>query len=53
MATLYGLDWGKTATQVEIEMQMIRAGGYITMGGQKYGNGLSYHYETMRKLLCQ
>ena len=51
MATLYGLDWGKTATQVEIEMQMIRAGGYITMGGQKYGNGLSYHYETMRKLL--
>lgn len=28
----------------QIESHMIRNGGYVTVGGKRYGNGLAYHY---------
>lgn len=51
MPTLYGLDWGKNANPVKVEMEMIRNGGYITVAGVTCGHGLSFHYEQMRKFL--
>lgn len=32
-------------------MQMIRAGGYITLGGVKYGEGLFHHFKAMQSLM--
>lgn len=48
---LYDLDWDDRDTPLEIERKMIRAGGYMTLGGRKYGNGLSFHYEAARRIL--
>lgn len=37
---------------LKIEMKLIRGGGYWTdASGKRYGNGLSFHYEAMRKIL--
>lgn len=32
-------------------MQMIRAGGYITLGGVKYGEGLFHHFKALQQLI--
>lgn len=51
MATLYGLNWGDSAHPVNIEMEMIRAGGNLALNGKRYGKGLPFHYEALRRLL--
>jgi len=43
----YGMDFGPNATDLQVEMEMIRRGGKIGLNG----NGLSYHYEQMRKII--
>lgn len=47
---LYGLEWSD-ASPVQVEMEFIRKGGYMEVQGKRYGNGLPFHYEAMRKLL--
>lgn len=47
----YGLQWPPTLLPLEIEMAMIRGGGYIERKGVKHGEGLIYHYEQMRRIL--
>lgn len=46
----YGLSWGESHP-VEIEISLIRLGGYIEFNGKKYGNGLFYHYKALQQLL--
>ena len=45
----YGLEW-PNHEPLEIEMALIRAGGYKTINKVKYGMGLTHHYEQMRRL---
>ncbi len=47
---LYGLNW-QDANPVKVEMHMIQSGGFVTVNGQRYGEGLAHHYEAIRKLL--
>lgn len=51
MSLAYGLEWKQSDNPVKIEMLFIQNGGYITVAGQKFGEGLSFHYEALRKLL--
>lgn len=44
------LNW-ETKDRFKIESKMIRSGGYITVDGVRYGNGVAYHYkEAIRAL---
>jgi hypothetical protein len=47
----YGLRWPEGARDIDIEMAMIRAGGYVEVGGKKLGNGLAFHYGAMRRII--
>lgn len=49
----YGLKWDPKDYEdpAQIEMNMIRAGGYMEVGGKKCGNGLFYHYKALQLLL--
>jgi hypothetical protein len=48
----YGLSWKEDFDALKIEMRMIREGGqWADKAGRLYGNGLSFHYEEMRKIL--
>ena len=47
----YGLRWRPESSPLEIEFTFIRSGGYMTVSGVKYGEGLSAHYESVRKML--
>lgn len=46
----YGLDWGEL-DPVRVEMHMIRAGGFIDVEGDKFGEGLFHHYRALQMLL--
>jgi hypothetical protein len=51
MPNLYDLDWPQNSPPIAIEMAMIKAGGYITYGNRKFGNGLFFHFKAMQSLL--
>lgn len=48
--SLYGATWPSTASDVEIEMGCVRKGGKWITNGRECGQGLSFHYEQIRKL---
>jgi hypothetical protein len=48
---LYGLGWNDMDDAAMVEMEIIRAGGYMDMGGQRFGHGLFYHYKALQQLL--
>lgn len=50
MTPKYGLKWDAWLSPLEIEFQMIRAGGYVEVKGKKYGEGLLHHYREAQKL---
>lgn len=52
MATLklYGLNWPEGTDPLRVERSFIKAGGYITKNGIKFGNGLYHHYRSMISL---
>lgn len=43
----YQLTWPEEFTQLEREMSMIRADGYVEFNGVKYGKGLFHHYRNL------
>lgn len=47
----YGALWPESATDLQIEMGAIRAGGRWEKGGKKCGMGLAYHYHALRSIL--
>src|SRR5712672_405022 len=49
----YNILFPEAFDSLKVEMHMIRKGGKWTepKTGKSYGNGLSFHYEAMRKLL--
>ena len=47
----YGLDWDDKSNPLRIEMQFIRSGGYMTVKGKTYGEGLFTHYRNLQSLL--
>lgn len=47
----HGLNWRDDSNPLEIEFNFIRSGGYMIVGGVRYGEGLPAHYEAVRKLL--
>lgn len=47
----YGVPFQPEAQSLDIEMDFIRAGGYITYGGKRHGLGLYGHYRNLLKLL--
>jgi len=47
----YGLNWPDNYTPLNVEIDMIRAGGKIERGGKSYGEGLFHHYRCMFNLL--
>lgn len=47
----YNALWPGNATDLQIEMACIRAGGSWEKDGKKQGNGLAFHYNQMRKIL--
>lgn len=47
----YGLQFPETATALEIELSFIRSGGYFTLNGAKYGEGMYYHIRQMQSIL--
>lgn len=47
----YGLEWDEAASDLEIEMTMIKKGGSFKIGNKPFGLGNPYHYEQMRKQL--
>jgi hypothetical protein len=51
MPNLYDLDWPQNSPPIAIEMAMIKAGGYITYGNRKFGNGLFFHFKAMEALI--
>lgn len=49
---VYGpIEWPEDADPLQVEMEYIRAGGYITLEGQRSGEGLFYHYRKMESLI--
>lgn len=49
---LYGLLWNPLTAPLEVEFQMIRAGGqWTTKAGGTAGNGLLWHWQRAKKLL--
>lgn len=51
MPIKYGLEWPNDWNPVQVEMKMIQSGGYVTYGGQKYGEGLFHHYRELQRFL--
>ncbi len=47
----YNLRWRSEYDDLKIEMHMISKGGQWEENGKKRGEGLSFHYEQMRKIL--
>jgi hypothetical protein len=49
---LYGLNWPNTyKSDLQIEFEMIRAGGTMTFNGKKYGLGLFGHHRAAQSIL--
>lgn len=46
----YGLFWDASLPPLEIEFRMIRQGGYVTINGIKYGEGLFQHYRNAQTI---
>ena len=51
MPLRYGLNWSAETNPLVVEMKFIRGGGFLTVGGKQYGEGLFHHYKTMQTLL--
>jgi hypothetical protein len=48
----YGLDWPKTLDPLEIEIRMVRKGGYIKgKSGKVYGEGLFFHFRRVMQII--
>jgi hypothetical protein len=49
----YGLGWRfpEFKTPLDVEFEMIRSGGYKTIEGIRYGNGLFFHHKAAQTLL--
>ena len=47
----YGLGWPDNQDPLDLEMQFIRGGGYMTVAGKKWGNGLFFHMKAMQSLV--
>lgn len=47
----YGLSWNDQSNPLQIEMALIRNGGYITVGNVRGGQGLFFHYKALQKLI--
>jgi hypothetical protein len=47
----YGLEWPADHDPLHIEMKFIQAGGYLTISGRKFGEGLFQHFREMQKLV--
>jgi len=47
----YNVIWPANASNLDVEMACIRKGGRWKIGDKQCGNGLSFHYEAMRKIL--
>ena len=47
----YGLQWADGTNALDIEMYMIQKGGQWISGGATIGNGNSFHYEQMRRII--
>lgn len=43
----YGIEWGDDHDDFTVERFMIRSGGYIQNGTQRYGKGLFEHYKNL------
>jgi hypothetical protein len=49
---MYGLKWADGLHPLQVEMEMIRRGGFHTKAnGEIVGKGLPYHYEQMRRII--
>lgn len=52
MPVIYGLPWPEGVSQLDVEIRMIRAGGYLRdKQGHVYGEGLFYHYKVLQMIL--
>ena len=49
--TKYGLEWDGGVSPLEIEFDMIRYGGFYSVGGQQYGVGLFQHYKNAQTII--
>lgn len=47
----YNANWPSGTSDLEVEMYCIRKGGRWKIGERECGNGLSFHYEAMRRIL--
>lgn len=47
----YGLDWPGYTEPLDVELHMIREGGYVTIGKKRYGEGLFAHHRAAQSLL--
>lgn len=50
---VYGLWLPDDSHPAQIEMDLIRAGGYLTVDGIKAGNGLSFHFRRFQELIWE
>lgn len=41
----YGLSWGASATQLDVELFFVRREGFHSAGGKQYGKGLFHHFK--------
>lgn len=48
---LYGLDWGQGTDPAQIELKFLRNGGYLTIDGEKFGEGMFHHTKQMMQIL--
>lgn len=48
---IHGLEWPRSISPLQVEMKFIQSGGFITIDGKKYGNGLFEHYKAMEALI--
>ncbi len=51
MPVFYGLPWAEGTNPLLVEMKFIQGGGYMTVHGRKYGNGLFHHYRSLQQLI--
>ena len=51
MPMRYGLQWSPQSSPLQVEMEFIRGGGFLTVDGKKYGEGLFAHYRALQSLI--
>lgn len=47
----YGLDWPDSTSPLQVEMKFVKSGGFLEIGGKKFGSGLFFHFKAMQSLL--